>query len=302
MTKHCLEELLLVIFVVSSLKMNSHFTLVSFLFSFLFVLPLSAQQVKLEQPLLKDFPDQGFAKMTKGDYFTLEKDEFLYRLIDGLPHYYSQTQFEQLLQKLRPELKELYFFSYLTWNVSNGGFSYFYDSGYGYMIPEIKKFYERIGEEKGLGILEKAEVWCQNRPKEEVWVDFTLDALDQEFNSNKTVLDSKVEAFVRANSHLYVRDENGDVFPPIFSGKAISFDPLTQGVKEIQIVNNRKEGKMEIISPEGVLVREFNFENGVQVGVQRYFGEDGKLDREEVLFPDTDIKEIRYYHPNGQLY
>ena len=110
MTKHCLEELLLVIFVVSSLKMNSHFTLVSFLFSFLFVLPLSAQQVKLEQPLLKDFPDQGFAKMTHGDYFTLEKDEFLYRLIDGLPHYYSQTQFEQLLQKLRPELKELYFF------------------------------------------------------------------------------------------------------------------------------------------------------------------------------------------------
>jgi antitoxin component YwqK of YwqJK toxin-antitoxin module len=268
---------------------------------FLFALPISAQQVKLEKPLLKDFADQGFPKMTQGDYFTLEKDEFLYRLLDGLPQFYSDQQFQELLQKLRPELKELYFFSFLTWSVSNGGFSYFYDRGYGNLTPEIKEFYKRIGEEKGLEILERAETWYQNRPKEEVWVDFRLDALDQEFNSKKPTLDGKVEAYVRANSHLYVRDENGDVFLPIFSGKAVSFDPLTRGVKEIQIVNNRKEGKMTITSPEGIILREFNFENGVQVGVQRYFGEDGKLDREEILFPDTDIKEIRYYHPNGQL-
>ena len=275
----------------------THFILGFLLFS----LPLSAQQVKLEKPLLKDFRDQDFPKMTLGDYFTLEGDDFLYRLIDGLPHYYSDQQFQELLQKLRPELKELYFFSFLTWSVSNGGFSEFYENGYQYMFPEIRKFYNRIGEEKGFELLENAEAWSKNRPKEEVWFDFRLDALDQEFNTNKAALDSRVEAYVRANSHLYVRDENGNVFPSIFSGKAISFDPLTQGVKEIQIVNNRKEGKMTITSPEGIILREFNFENGVQVGAQLYFGEDGKLNREEVLFPDTDIKEIRYYHPNGQL-
>ena len=255
----------------------------------------------MEKPLLKDFRDQDFSKMTRGDYFTLEGDDFIYRLIDGLPHYYSDQQFQELLQKLRPELKELYFFSFLTWSVSNGGFSEFYELGYQYMFPEIRKFYNRIGEEKGFELLENAEAWSKNRPKEEVWVDFRLDALDQEFNSHKAALDSRVEAYVRANSHLYVWDENGNVFPPIFSGKAVSFDPLTRGVKEIQIVNNRKEGKMTITSPEGILLREFNFEYGVQVGLQRYFDEEGKLDREEVLFPDTDIKEIRYYHPNGQL-
>ena len=279
------------------LALQVHFILGFLLFS----LPLSAQQVKLEKPLLKDFRDQDFSKMTRGDYFTLEGDDFIYRLIDGLPHYYSDQQFQELLQKLRPELKELYFFSFLTWSVSNGGFSEFYELGYQYMFPEIRKFYNRIGEEKGFELLEKAEAWSKNRPKEEVWVDFRLDALDQEFNSHKAALDSRVEAYVRANSHLYVRDENGNIFPPIFSGKAVSFDPLTRGVKEIQIVNNRKEGKMTITSPEGILLREFNFEYGVQVGLQRYFDEEGKLDREEVLFPDTDIKEIRYYHPNGQL-
>ncbi len=239
--------------------------------------------------------------MTRGDYFTLEGDEFLYRLIDGLPHFYSDQQFQELLQKLRPKLRELYFFSYLTWNVSNGGFSYFYDKGYGNLIPEIKKFYERIGEEKGLEILERAETWYQNRPKEDVWVDFKLEALDQEFISDKASLDKKVEDYIRANSSLYVRDEEGAIFPQNFTGMAVSFDPLTQGVKEIQIIDDRKEGKMRITSPEGILLREFNFENGIQVGVQRYFDEDGKLNREEVLFLDTDIKEIRYYHPNGQL-
>ena len=267
----------------------------------LLAMSLSAQQVKLEKPLLKDFTGQDFPKMTKGDYFTLEEDEFIYRLVDGLPHFYSDQQFQELLQKLRPELKELYFFTYLTWNVSNGGFSYFYDSGHGYMIPEIKKFFQRISEEKGLEVLEKAEAWYQSRPKEEVWVDFSLDALDQEFNSSKAALDSKVEDYIRANSHLYVRDEHGAVFPQNFTGKAVSFDPLTHGIKEIQIIDNRKEGKMRITSKEGILLREFNFENGIQVGVQRYFDENGDLDKEEVFFPDTDIKEIRYYHPNGQL-
>ena len=271
------------------------------LWIFFFPMSLFAQQAKLDQPLLEDFPDQGFAKMTRGDYFTLEGDEFLYRLIDGLPHFYSDRQFQELLQKLRPEIKELYFFSYLTWNVSNGGFSYFYDRGYGSLIPEIKKFYERIGEEKGLEILGRAENWYQNRPKEEVWVDFKLESLDQEFNSGKASLDKKVEDYIRANSSLYVRDEEGAIFPENFTGKAVSFDPLTQGIKEIQIIDNRKEGKMRITSPEGILLREFNFENGIQVGVQRYFDENGDLDKEEVLFPDSEIKEVKYYHPNGQL-
>ncbi|OOG76541.1 toxin-antitoxin system YwqK family antitoxin [Algoriphagus sp. A40] len=149
--------------------------------------------------------------------------------------------------------------------------------------------------------MEKAEVWYQNRPKEEVWIDLKLDSLDQAFYANKDSSESRVEAFVRANSHLYVRDENGEIFPKTFSGKALSFDPLTQGTKEVEVKNNKKEGSMKIQSPDGVLLKELNYENGVQVGLQRYFDEDGTLDREEVLFADSDIKEIRYYHPNGQL-
>jgi len=277
----------------------THFILGFLLFS----LPLSAQQVKLEKPLLKDFRDQDFPKIQKADYFSLDKVYFISKIVDGLPQWYNENQLNLLIQKLRPEIKELYFWLYLDGQVSNGGFSYFFENGYAYMIPEIKKFYQRVGDDKGLEILEKAETWYQNRPKEEVWMDFTLQQLDQEFFANDDSSESKIEAYVRANSHLYVRDENGNVFPSIFSGKAISFDPLTQGVKEIQIVNNRKEGKMTITSPEGIILREFNFENGVQVGAQRYFDfdENGDLDKEEVFFPDTDIKEIRYYHPNGQL-
>ncbi|WP_168171921.1 DUF4375 domain-containing protein [Algoriphagus sp. A40] len=106
--------------------------------------------------MLIDFPDQGFPQMTYGDYFTLEKGSFLYGLIGGLPYFYSEDQFERLIQKLRPELKELYFFSYLAWNVSDGGFSNFFDNGYGYMIPEIKKFYKRVGEEERMGNLGKS--------------------------------------------------------------------------------------------------------------------------------------------------
>lgn len=262
---------------------------------------LSAQEIKLEQPLLKEFPDQGFSRMTLGDYFTLEKEEFLYKIIDGLPHFYSSEEYEQLIQKLRPELKELYFYFYWVWNVSNGGVSYFYESGYGHMMPEIRKFYERIGDSKGLELLGKAENWYKNKPEEEVWFDLNLEGLNQEINAYNSRFNILVEEYIRANSHLYLRDQEGEIFPKNFSGKALSFDPLAQGLKEVEIVNNRKEGKMKIHSPEGVLVKEFNFEKGIQVGVQRYFDENGVLNKEEVLFPNSDTKEIRYYYPNGQL-
>lgn len=108
----------------------------------------------MEKPVLKDFTDQGFPRIQKADYYSLDKVYFISKIVDGLPQWYNENQFNLLIQKLRPEIKEMYFWLYLDGQVSNGGFSYFFENGYAYMIPEIKKFYQRIGEEKGLEILE----------------------------------------------------------------------------------------------------------------------------------------------------
>ena len=259
------------------------------------------QVSSLQKPILKDFADQDFPRIQKADYYSLQKDLLISKIEDGLPQWYNENQRALLIQKLRPEIKEMYFWLYLDGQVSNGGFSQFFDNGFGYMIPEIKKFYNRVGEEKGLEILEKAEVWHQNRPKDEIWIDLTLDNLDKAFYANQDSSETRIEAYIRANSHLYVRDENGEIFPQNFSGELASVDPIRKERKAIEVKDNHLIGPVKLFSLEGIPIEELNFENGQQVGSQKYFDELGRLEREEVLFADSDFKEIRYYHPNGRL-
>ncbi|MFN3758006.1 MAG: DUF4375 domain-containing protein [Algoriphagus aquaeductus] len=277
------------------------FQVTSFLGIFLFTQPLAAQQVKLEKPLLKDFEDLDFPRIQKADYYSLQKVYLISKIEDGLPQWYNESQRAQLIQKLRPEIKELYFWLYLDGQVSNGGFEQFYSNGFAYMIPEIKKFYQRVGDEKGLEILGKAETWYQNRPKEEVWMDFTLQHLDQEFFANDDSSESKIEAYVRANSHLYVRDENGDLLPQNYSGKLVSIDPVRKEKKEVEVKDNLVVGPVKLFTLDGTPIEELNFEYGRQLGSQKYFDESGRLEREEILYPSAEYKDIRYFYPNGKV-
>ncbi len=277
------------------------FQVTSFLGVFLLTLPLSAQQVKLVQPLLKDFTSEDFPRIQKADYYFLQQDYLISKIEDGLPRWYNEGERAQLIQKLRPEIKELYFWLYLDGQVSNGGFEQFYNNGFAYMIPEIKELYQRVGDEKGLEILEQSEIWYRNRPKEEVWVDLTLQHLDQEFFANEHSSESKIEAYVRANSHWYVRDENGDVFPPNFLGKLVSIDPIRKERRELEVKDNLVVGQVKLFTLNGIPIEEFNFENGKQLGSQKYFDVSGRLEREEILYPEVDYKDIRYFYPSGQV-
>lgn len=279
----------------------THFSLIFLLISFCFSFPVHSQVSSSQKPLLKDFTDQDFPRIQKADYYSLQKDYLISKIEDGLPQWHNENQRVQLIQKLRPEIKEMYFWLYLDGQVSNGGFEQFYSNGFAYMIPEIKKFYQRVGEEKGLEILEKAEVCYQNRPKEEVWIDFTLQHLDQEFFANEDSSEGKIEAYVRANSHLYVRDENGDVFPQNFSGKLVSVDPIRKERKVIEVKDNLVVGPVKLFTLEGILIEELIFENGKQLGSQKYFDDSGRLEREEFLYPEEDYKDVRYFYSNGQV-
>jgi antitoxin component YwqK of YwqJK toxin-antitoxin module len=275
--------------------------LVSFLVAFLLALPLSAQQVLLLKPLLKDFTNQDFPRIQKADYYSLQKDYLISKIEDGLPQWYNEDQRAQLIHKLRPEIKEMYFWLYLDGQVSNGGFEQFYSNGFAYMIPEIKKFYQRVGDEKGLEILEKAEERFKNRPKEEVWIDLTLQRLDQEFLAHEDSSESKIETYVRANAHLYVRDENGKIFPQNFSGELVSVDPIRKERKVIVVKDNLVVGPVKLFTLEGIPLEELHFENGKQLGSQKYFDEAGRLEREEILFLGEDYKDILYFYPSGQI-
>lgn len=286
----------------SSLSLGfTHFSLIFLLISFCFGIPVHAQVSSFQKPLLKDFTDQDFPRIQKADYYSLQKDYLISKIEDGLPQWYNENQRVQLIQKLRPEIKEMYFWLYLDGQVSNGGFEQFYSNGFAYMIPEIKKFYCRVGEEKGLEILENAEVWYQNRPNEEVWVDLTLQNLDQAFFANEDSSEGKIEAYIRANSHLYMRDENGDVFPQNFSGKLVSVDPIRKERKVVEVKDNLVVGPVKLFTLEGIPIEELNFDNGKQLGSQKYFDESGRLEREEFLYPEEDYKDVRYFYPSGQV-
>lgn len=58
---------------------------------------------------------------------------------------------------------------------------------------------------------------------------------------------------------------------------------------------------MKLFSLEGMPIEELNFENGQQVGSQKYFDGSGHLEREEIRYTGADYKDIRYYYPNGKV-
>jgi hypothetical protein len=187
--------------------------LLSFLLCFCISLALFAQTSQNPPSGVDDFPDQGFPKMTGEKYSSLEKEFFIYAVLEGLPQWYTEEHHNRLIQKLRPEIKELYFWSFLDGQVSNGGFMQFFENRFGYMVPDIKKFYRQIGDLEGLETLEKAEEWAKGLT-DESWIDDETNQLDQAYFDHMNDSRGLIESYIRANSGLFVRNERGEQFPP----------------------------------------------------------------------------------------
>lgn len=160
---------------------------------------------------VEEFSDQGFPRISIEKLDSLHREFFIYAVLEGLPQWYTEEQHIQLIKKLRPEIKELYFWSFLDGQVSNGGFMQFFENGFAYMIPEIKNLYQRIGDLKGLDILIEAEEWGKGLT-EESWIDEETNMLDNAYFDHAKVSRGIVEGYVRANLNLYVRDEQGRDF------------------------------------------------------------------------------------------
>lgn len=197
--------------------------ILSVLFFVGFNLALFAQSNSIPLASVEDFPDQSFPKVSKEKYYSLKKEFFIYAVLEGLPQWYTEDDLKLLIQKLRPEIRELYFWSYLDGQVSNGGFSQFFENGFGYMIPEIKKFYMRVGEEIGLELLLEAEKEAKNQT-DNSWIDFEIILIDRAYFANADTSRERIESYIRANSQLFVTDENGDFFPEIYSEKIALID------------------------------------------------------------------------------
>lgn len=197
--------------------------ILSVLFFIGFNLDLFAQSNSIPLASVEDFPDQSFPKVSREKYYSLEKEFFIYTVLEGLPQWYTEDERKLLIQKLRPEIKELYFWSNLDGQVSNGGFSQFFENGFSYMIPEIKKFYLRVGEEIGLELLLEAEKESKNQ-SDNSWIDFEIILIDKAYFANADACRERIESYIQANSQLFVTDENGDFFPANFSEKISLID------------------------------------------------------------------------------
>jgi len=71
--------------------------------------------------------------------------------------------------------------------------------------------------------------------------------------------------------------------------------------KEFELENNQIQGVMKIFSPEGIISEELTYENGVQLGTQKKFDLEGRLEKKEIIHFQPRITEISYYYPNGQI-
>jgi len=191
-----------------------------FLILFLFFNSFCFAQIEdAFRPLLQDFPSQSLPKMTKGDYYSLSGKYFNSSVLDGLPYWHIESQRDELIEKLTPEIRGLYVWMYLDGHVSNGGFSQFFENGFGYMIPEITQFFKRVGDHRSIKILKKAKKWNDDQQPEEVIFDLTLSSLDKAYLAHSDQANQIIEAYIRTHSELFITDEEWDLFPENFTGK-----------------------------------------------------------------------------------
>ncbi|WP_296705187.1 hypothetical protein, partial [Algoriphagus sp.] len=179
-------------------------------------------------------------------------------------------------------------------------FSQFFDNGFAYMIPEIIKFFVRVGDNRSTEILKKAAKWNDENQSEEVFFDFSQNSLDDIFFAHSEQSNQLIETYIRTHSELYIRDEEGNIFPDNFSGKISSVDPITNGRKEFEVKENQIHGLLRIFSPEGIISEELNYENGIQLGTQKEYDKEGRLFKTEVIHSQPRKTEISYFYPNGQ--
>ena len=258
-------------------------------------------QAQASRPLLKDFESQSLPRMTKGDYYSLSGVYFNTSVLDMLPAWFTESQKTQLIDKLGPEIKELYFWMYLDGQVSNGGFSQFFENGFAYMIPEIKQFYRQVGDTLSFEILNKAEKWNDEKSGEEEWLDFDLIILNKEYLVHSEESNQLIESYIRTHSELFITDEEGNLFPKNFTGKITSVDPYSKERKEFEVENNKIQGLMKIYSAEGIISKELNYKNGIQFGTQKEYNNEGGLNKQEIMLFHPRVTEISYYYPNGQI-
>lgn len=253
------------------------------------------------RPLLKDFQSQSLPKMTKGDYYSLSGKYFNNSVLDGLPYWYNESQRDELIEKFTPEIRELYFWIYLDGQVSNGGFAQFFENGFRYMIPEIINFYQRIGDHKCVEILKKAEKWNDENQSKEVFFDFNQQSLNEAYFAHSDQSNQLIETYIRTHSELFITDEEGNFFPENLSEKIYSVDPITNERKEFEVKNDQIQGVMKIFSPKRIISKELTYKNGVQLGTQKEFDEEGRLYKIELIKEHPRVKEISYFFPNGQI-
>ncbi len=248
-----------------------------------------------------EFPDQSFPKISKADYYSLRKQFFIVSVLNGLPQSYNESQRKELIRKLRPEIKGLYFWIQLDGQVTNGGFSQFFDNSFEATIPESRNFLISVGDTIGFEILDRAIAWNNNFNNKEMLFDSELSRIDQAYFAHSPTSYKLIENHIRSNSHLYVRDESGEIFPTFFSGKISSIDSSTKERIEFDVLDNQIHGKLRRFTPTGKLSEELTYEKGIQLGTQRFYNELGSLDQQKEIHQNPFYTEISSYYSNGQL-
>ena len=103
-------------------------------------------------------------KINKGDFFRLTGFELGWLLLEPITRVQSGEKEPELVKRLSPGQKALYFWWYLDGQVTNGGFVQFYYNGYDVYVPAIVEGLEYIGDKKMASLMKLAhKVYLDNK-------------------------------------------------------------------------------------------------------------------------------------------
>lgn len=252
-------------------------------------------------------------QLNKGSFFKLTGFDFGYFILEPLFKMVKSKEHEhELGKRLSYGQKALYYWWYMDAQVTNGGFVQFYYNGYDVYIPTIIKGLEYIGDREMVSLIKQADSIYQKQKKlvtkakeKDLFESDLHDQLEElsdlnrdYYKLNKSTM-SKIEEFIRKNSHEFCVDEDGKEFDLNFSGECKSYHQNGNPRDIFYLKNGTITGEYRTYFESGQLQEVVIYNNGKPTGETEVFYENGSHRYRVTLDTVKHVFKYEWFYENG---
>ena len=279
---------------------------------FLFFFTLSSAHISLGQKsysnqTIREFNSQSLAVVKATDYYRLHDIEFLNAIVFGLPNVFNQEQYELLQTNMSDEIKQLYDFSSMDFMISsNGGFYSLFDQDKKELVYSGIQLFEKLELLEAKFLLKEVLDFQTTYEKEIEGVgDFFFQdpymAWNKKYDSLRSEIHKVYENYIRKNSFIYCKNENGNYFTENYSGPVFSYHPNGITAVSFNVSSSKIDGAYKEFNENGKIQFLQSYLDGIKDGTASYFDEGGRLSKTVTPINQEGNHCVEEFYSNGIL-